>query len=119
MQRESGFTLIELISVMLIMAVMAAILVPKFIGFSDNATQRSIDLAIEELNTREELIWHNVKLEGMSDDAAIEAEVYARRDWDIGNGTTVSETLITVRGYAASVNRQPATRIAPAIWSRN
>lgn len=119
MQREEGFTLIELISVLLIVAIVFAVAIPKIIDLGSGGNDSIINLAIDELNSREELNWHNLKLEGYSDDADIEAEVMVRRDWDIGNGTTVSETHITVRGFSASVHREPATRIKPAVWIRN
>ena len=118
LRREDGFTLIELIAVMIILGVISFLVIPRFTQFGNTATERVIDLAIDELNTREEMIWHNVKLEGYTGDD-VESEVYLRRDWDIGNGTTVNETSITVRGTSAAVHRDPATMQKPAIWARN
>lgn len=117
MRNQDGFTLVELIAVVIILGVIVSTVAWKFGMFEGAATQSVITSAIKELNTREKLTWSNVKL---SDDRSKPIDELVRDliDWDIGNGTHVDESRITVRGHSAAVVRTPATSSTPAIWSR-
>ena len=56
-----GFTLLELIAVMAILAILASLSVPKFIDLSARAGQKALRAAVEELNSRERMVWLNIK----------------------------------------------------------
>ena len=120
LKREDGFTLIELIAVMIILGIIASVVAYKFMDLTNNASDQVITTCIAELNTREKHTWMNAKLEGVEGVENIETYVLARVDRQIGEGAMVSEdsTQITIRGSTAKVVRIPATRTEPAIWSR-
>ena len=59
---DSGFTLLEIIAVMVILSILAAIAVPRYISLDESARQRGIDAGIAELNGRESLTWSNEKI---------------------------------------------------------
>jgi len=59
---EHGFTLLEIIAVMVILSILAAIVVPKYVSLDESARQRAIDAGIAELNGRETLTWSNEKI---------------------------------------------------------
>jgi len=116
--RNEGFTLIELIAVMVIMSILASAAAVKFIDFDRNASDNMIDLAIDELNTREKLTWANVKLENIIN---VKTEVWNRMQnrLEIGPEATVTLTQITVGGASASVKREhKKPKAQPAMWSR-
>lgn len=52
MKSEKGFTLIEIIAVLIILGVLAAVAVPKFSGLQEEATKKVAQLAIAETQSR-------------------------------------------------------------------
>ena len=57
-----GFTLIELMAVMVIMGVMVSVATKKFDILSDTASNTAIKTGVRELNTQESLVWIQMKL---------------------------------------------------------
>ena len=116
MRDQRGFTLVELIAVLITLAVITTVVAMKFVGFTTSTKEQMIDQAIVELNTREKLVWSNAKLADVHDNI----DEYVRKlvERDIGAGATVLDTSITVGGVSADVERTAADRIKPAIWSR-
>jgi prepilin-type N-terminal cleavage/methylation domain-containing protein len=61
---QKGFTLIELISVLIIMGVIGSVAIKKYDLLTDTANERVLTVAIKELNVRESLTWTNMKISG-------------------------------------------------------
>lgn len=59
---QSGFTVIELISVLIIIGVLASVLVVKTGDFSHAANETLMKRGVRELNTRETIVWSQKKL---------------------------------------------------------
>ena len=57
---EKGFTLIELMAMLVIIGVMTSVAVKKYNNISISAELRAIDAGISELNSRETLTWANL-----------------------------------------------------------
>jgi prepilin-type N-terminal cleavage/methylation domain-containing protein len=52
---ERGFTLVEIIAVLIILGILAAVAIPKFIDLTENTKLRVVGHALMEINARERL----------------------------------------------------------------
>jgi prepilin-type N-terminal cleavage/methylation domain-containing protein len=52
LKNEEGFTLIEIIAVLVIMGILAAVAIPKFFDLQDRARQKAIYTALSEMKVR-------------------------------------------------------------------
>jgi prepilin-type N-terminal cleavage/methylation domain-containing protein len=81
---QKGFTLIELISVMIIMGVVASVSIQKFDLLSDTASYQALSSGIKELNIRESLTWTNLKIS--SPGYTKDEDLFPLIDTDLGGG---------------------------------
>lgn len=115
MRNEKGFTLVEMLAVMIILGVIASIAAIKIMNFDSSASSKIVDNVIDELNTRDKLVWSNGKLTDAT-------EPQMNTDFILGKAKVSGGPVvftITVNGNPVSVYREPATGTTPAIWRRN
>lgn len=130
-KRKSGFTLIEVIAVLVLLGILAAIAVPKYIDMADNAKDRALDAGIAELNGREALAWGQKMLASggwtTSSVTAIQAAVGTNLNQGSGTDYTLTVGVNTISGtmqfqsfpsVALPLTRTVSTATAPASWSR-
>lgn len=84
---EKGFTLIELMAMLVIIGVMTSVVAKKYNNISASAELRAIEAGISELNSRETLTWANLIINqgNYPGDEAIWAVMTASTYTDIGS----------------------------------
>ena len=123
-QHEKGFTLVEIIAVMVILSVLAAVAIPRYMSLDESARQRAIDAGISELNGRETLTWSNLKitLTGYTDDAAlfpiVDTTLGDDYSWVGGAPNVAGGTLKFRQSIEVPLSRTASNDIEPAHWSR-
>jgi prepilin-type N-terminal cleavage/methylation domain-containing protein len=84
LRSQSGFTLLEMMSVLVILGVMFSVIIHKFSILSETGYQKAIESGIQELNIRETLTWYDLKisLDGWENDT----DLFKSLDTNLGAG---------------------------------
>jgi type IV pilus assembly protein PilA len=120
LRNQKGFTLLELIAVMIIMGVMSSFAIKKVDFVTNTASANALVAAVKELNAREILVWSKMKISnyGYTTDedvfAALDKNLGAKLKWnpgpEIDGGTLYFESQSIV------LNRTPSTSSAAGKW---
>ena len=120
LRNQKGFTLIELISVMIIMGVMSSVTIKKVDFITDTASTRALATSLKELNVRESLVWSNMKIsnDGYTTDeavfAALDKNLGAKFRWN--PGPNISGGTLHFESQSIVLNRTPSTTSAAGKW---
>ena len=118
---QKGFTLIELISVMIIMGVVASVSIQKFDIMSDSASDQALRLAVKELNIRESLTWSQIKIsaDGYTNDEdlylLVDKDLGGKYFWNPGPDRTAGGTL-HFNSKSIALNRQESNASVAGRW---
>ena len=121
---EKGFTLLEIIAVLVILSVLASVAIPRYMSLDESARQRAIDAGIAELNGRETLTWSNIKITntGYADDAALfpilNTTLGGDYTWVGGPPDRNGGTLKFKESIEIPLTRTESTHIQPGSWTR-
>lgn len=119
---QKGFTLIEIMAVLVIISVLAAVAVKKYIHLEGAAQLKAIEAGVTELNSRETLTWtnHMFAAGGYQNDGAVWTAMAA--DTDIGTeygwsgGPNNTGGSLVFAGQAVTLTREASDQTTPAKW---
>jgi len=120
LNNPKGFTLLELIAVMVIFGTMLSVTIKKFDIISDTASLTALKVGVRELNTRETMVWSKVKLshDGWLDDGivfhAVDKQIGKGYGWnplpDADGGT------LHFKAQSVDLKRDASTRKSAGSW---
>ena len=120
---QKGFTLIEIIAVLVILGLLAAIALPRYVDLENNAKNKTADTFKSEINGREALTWanHKISASGYVSDAKIfgdlNLDVEPNYRWNPGDPTLSGGTL-KFKGEFFTFSRTASTHLNPAVWTQ-
>jgi prepilin-type N-terminal cleavage/methylation domain-containing protein len=127
--KRAGFTMIELIFVIVILGILSAVAVPKMMGVSDKADAGVCKSYYSSLNgTVSPTLWSNMAMDG--EDAAtayaedkIEEQIDTPANGKCGTIAEISDAAtdgtsytVTISDTTYDVNATQATKSTPAAW---
>ena len=118
---HKGFTLIELIAVMVIVGVMGSVAVKKMGLVTDTAADRALLLGIRELNVRESLTWTKIKITnpGWKNDGDVFAEIDTNLGAGYGwtSGPAASGGTLRFKSQSALLTRSASAATSAGRWN--
>jgi len=117
-KNDKGFTLIEIIAVLVIISVLAILVVPRLFSMNDNASIKMVEDAISRLNTHEKTFWLDQK---MVDQYKNDLDLFNKIDYDLGadyEWVMKDQTSGVLRFQENDflLNRTPSTKETFAVW---
>lgn len=121
--QKRGFTIVEIISVLVIVGILSAVALPDFFNIQDRIRRNMIDNVIKDLNYREYLIWATYfESKQDHDDGVVISlvnpeNIGAKFTWLVGPNASGSST-IKFGVIEVEVERTPSTPKETGFWEK-
>jgi prepilin-type N-terminal cleavage/methylation domain-containing protein len=126
LHHQEGFTLVEIIAVLIILGILAAVIVPGYIDSVASSKRRGLEVAVAELNLRECRVWAETKNSNSDTATAVmtsiahtdpNSHLYLGKDYMWGGNPGGGNAVLDFQGQTANVTRTPETDTTPAVWT--
>lgn len=120
---QAGFTLVEIICVLVLLAVIASVALARMVALDEHASRQMLRSCLAELNSREKLAWSQAKLApgGWVDDlgvfSLVDTQVGPEYRWTAGPG--MSGGTIGFKGEAMVLRREASSATAAGNWKED
>lgn len=117
---KKGFSLVEIMCVLVIMGIVLAVAVPRFIRVNDAAEQKVINHLVANLTSTEKTTWADFRLAGNYKNDSL---LFATIDYNVEDcawtvGPTKTGGTIKCGASDSVLSRSTSTKIKPSEWSR-
>jgi prepilin-type N-terminal cleavage/methylation domain-containing protein len=117
---RSGFTLIEIICVLVLLAIIASVAMARMVALDANASRQMLRSCMSELNSRENLAWCQAKLSpvGWVDDAGVFVQVGTSlgSDYQWSGAPTVAGGVIRFKDQVLTLDRESSSNMRAGFW---
>ena len=113
-RNQKGFTLIEIVMVLIILTILVAVAIPKYFGLPEDAAKSTLKSAVAELNAREKLAWAKKRVDKI--DYGVSDIVSDLRHFTVTGSNGNYQISSDEHRRKANVTRTPPSEEAPGHW---